>query len=259
MARYLQHSRIQGRDAWCILRQSEVCFGAVLTLVLSMSAALSAQTSSVGFGQGGESHKSQIELDVRDVGVDCKFMRDSSAALNALAAAPSNNGRAITFPPGCHVRLENTWLIKNLSGFTIGGTSGAGNNGYYATNVPTITWSGPRDGTMIDMEYVDGFVVENLAIDGGGTAALGINVDRHGPGGKVNTTDGIFRRINVSANFTGAGNSRWVGLQFSMKQLNNVEDMRILDSVFYCGTTPKSGTAAIIVGPSYNPKNFSAR
>jgi hypothetical protein len=45
-------------------------------------------------------------------------------------------------------------------------------------------------------------------------------------------------------------------MQFSMKQLNNVEDMRILDSVFYCGRTPTSGTAAIIVGPSFNPKNF---
>jgi len=48
---------------------------------------------------------------------------------------------------------------------------------------------------MIDMEYVDGFVVENLAIDGGGTAAVGVNVDRYGPGGNVNTT-----RWNLSAN-----------------------------------------------------------
>ena len=109
---------------------------------------------------------------------------------------------------------------------------------------------------MIDMQYVDGFVIENLAIDGGGTAAVGVNVDRFGPGGTVNTTDGIFRRLNVNANFVGAGNPKWVGLQFSMKQLNNVEDMRITDSVFYCGTTPTSGTAAIVIGPSYNPKNF---
>ena len=109
---------------------------------------------------------------------------------------------------------------------------------------------------MIDMQYVDGFVMENLAIDGGGMAAVGVNVDRFGPGGTVNTTDGIFRRLNVNANFIGAGNPKWVGIQFSMKQLNNVEDMRITDSVFYCGTTPTSGTAAIIIGPSYNPKNF---
>ena len=215
---------IQSSDAKHTLCRSELCIGAVVTLVLALSAGLSAQTS-------------QMELDVRDAGVDCTFTRDSSAALNALAAAPSNNGRAITFPPGCHVKLEKTWLIKNLSGFTIRGTSGAGNNGYYATNVPTITWAGQLDGTMIDMEYVDGFVVENLAIDGGGEAAVGINVDRYGLDGNINTTDGIFRRINVNASFSGPGNSKWTGLQFSMKQLNNVEDMRILDSVFYCGTT----------------------
>ena len=67
-----------------------------------------------------------MELDVRDAGVDCTFSRDSSAALNSIVAGPAANGRAITFPPGCHVKLENTWRIKNLSGFTIRGTSGAG-------------------------------------------------------------------------------------------------------------------------------------
>jgi hypothetical protein len=109
---------------------------------------------------------------------------------------------------------------------------------------------------MIDMEYVNGFVVENLAIDGGGAAGIGINVDRYGAGGTVNTTDGIFRRLNVNANLNGSGNAHWSGLQFSMRQLNNVEDMRITDSLFYCGSTPTSGTAAIIIGPSSNTKNF---
>jgi hypothetical protein len=197
-----------------------------------------------------------MELDVRDAGVDCSFKTDSSGALNALVATSDANGRAIAFPPGCHVKLERTWLIKNLSGFTVRGTSGAGNNGYYGTNVPTISWSGPPGGTMIDMEFVDGFVVENLAIDGGGAAEVGVNVDRFGPGGQVNTTDGIFRRLNINANLTGTGNPKWVGLQFSMKQLNNVEDMRITDSVFFCGRTPTSGIAAIVIGPSYNTKNF---
>jgi hypothetical protein len=234
---------------------SDCCFGAALMLVLSAASAF-AQIKNPVLAQARENRRLQMELDVRDAGVDCTFTRDSSAALNSITAASDVNGRAITFPPGCHVKLENTWLIKNLSGFTIRGTSGAGNNGYYATNVPTLTWFGPRDGTMIDMQYVDGFVIEALAIDGGGTAAVGVNVDRYGPGGTVNTTDGIFRRLNVNANFVGAGNAHWVGLQFSMKQLNNVEDMRITDSVFYCGTTPTSGTAAIIIGPSYNTKNF---
>src|ERR1019366_2516836 len=133
-------------------------------------------------------------LDVRDYGVDCTFTHDSSAALNAITAAAATNGTAMTFPPNCHVKLTSTWLVKNLSGFTIKGISGAGNNGYYGTNVPTITWAGPAGGTMIDMEYVDGFEVTNLSIDGGGRATVGINVDKTGGGGTVNTTDGIFRR-----------------------------------------------------------------
>jgi hypothetical protein len=229
----------------------------LMQALLFSTAALSAQAKEHPYGQSVDRNvPAKMVIDVRDAGVDCSFTKDSSAALNSITASPVVNGHAITFPPACHVKLENTWLVKNLSAFTIRGTSGAGNNGYYSTNVPTITWSGPRDGTMIDMQYVDGFVIESLAIDGGGIAAVGVNVDRYGPGGTVNTTDGIFRRLNVSANFGGAGNAQWSGLQFSMKQLNNVEDMRITDSVFYCGTTPNSGTAAIIIGPSYNTKNF---
>jgi hypothetical protein len=126
-------------------------------------------------------------LDVRDYGVDCTFTHDSSAALNAITAAAATNGAAITFPPNCHIKLTSTWLVKNLSGFTIKGISGAGNNGYYGTNVPTISWTGAVGGTMIDMEYVDGFEVTNLSIDGGGLATVGINVDKTGAGGAVNT------------------------------------------------------------------------
>ena len=234
----------------------EIWFAIFLVPLLSLNHELSAQTKAPGLGQLGKNHPIAMELDVRDAGVDCTFTSDSSVALNSITAASSTNGRPITFPPGCHVKLGQTWLVKNLSGFTIRGISGAGNNGYYGTNVPTITWTGPRDGTMLDLEYVDGFVVENIAIDGGGTASVGVNVDRYGPGGLVNTTDGIFRRLSVHPNFRGKPNPNWIGLQFSMKQLDNVEDMRITDSVFFCGTTPISGTAAIIIGPSYNTKNF---
>src|SRR5262245_51879792 len=91
-------------------------------------------------------------LDVRDHGVDCTFTHDSSAALNAITAATATNGAAITFSRNCHVKIASTWLIKNLSGFSIRGYSGAGNNGYYRTNVPTIGWAGASNGTMIDME-----------------------------------------------------------------------------------------------------------
>jgi hypothetical protein len=270
MVSIVPYSRMKGRDARHVVgigfakyagrRLADFGFGAALILLASAlnPSAVSAQTRSPVFGQAGENRKvpTKMELDVRDAGVDCTFTKDSAAALNSIAAASGTNGRAVTFPPGCHVKLASTWFVKNLSGFSIRGTSGAGNNGYYGTKVPTITWSGPPDGTMIDMEYVNGFVVENLAIDGGGIAGVGINIDRYGAGGTVNTTDGIFRRLNVNANLSGAGNASWSGLQFSMRQLNNVEDMRITDSLFYCGTTPTSGTAAIIIGPSYNTKNF---
>ena len=194
-------------------------------------------------------------LDVRDHGVDCTFTHDSSAALNAITAANATNGAAIIFPPGCHVKLTSTWLVKNLSGFTIRGSSGAGNNGYYRTNVPTITWTGEAGGTMIDMEYVDGWEVDHLAIDGGGSAAIGINVDKTGGGGTVNTTDGLFNRLNISANFQGVGNASWVGIKLSKISTSNVEDMRITNSTFYCGRSTTSGIAGIWLVSSFNVKN----
>jgi hypothetical protein len=204
--------------------------------------------------------RSNYILDVREYGVDCTFTHDSSAALNAVTATAATNGAAITLPPKCHIKLASTWVVKNLSGFTIKGVSGAGNNGSYGTNVPTITWTGEAGGTMIEMEYVDGFEVTNLAIDGGGLAAVGINVDKTGKGGLVNTTDGIFRRLHVHGNMAGgASNAGWVGLQFSMVSRDNVEDMRILDSTFYCGPSVTSGIAAIRMGPSFNNKGYIIR
>jgi len=199
-------------------------------------------------------------MDVRDYGVDCGFVHDSSVALNSITAARVANGAAINFPPNCHIKLGSSWIVKNLSGFTIRGISGAGNNGYYGTNVPTITWVGAPGGTMIDMEYVDGFEVNNIAIDGGGLAAVGINVDKTGNGGIVNTTDGIFRRLYVHGNMAGgASNAGWTGLQFSMISRDNVEDMRIVDSTFYCGPSVTSGVAAIRMGPSFNDKGYIIR
>lgn len=195
-------------------------------------------------------------LDVRDYGVDCTFTHDSSAALNAITAAAATNGAAITFPPNCHIKLTSTWLVKNLSGFTIKGVSGAGNNGNYGTNVPTITWTGAAGGTMIDMEYVDGFEVDHLAIDGGGLASTGINVDKTGAGGTVNTTDGIFNRLMVNANSAGAGNANWVGIKLAAISSSNVEDMRITNSTFFCGQAPTSGIAAIWLVSSFNVKNI---
>jgi hypothetical protein len=65
---------------------------------------------------------------------------------------------------------------------------------------------------MIDMEYVDGFIVENLTLDGNGLAAVGINVDKNGAGGAINTTGEIFRRLYVSGNDAA---NRWQVISFS--------------------------------------------
>jgi hypothetical protein len=201
-------------------------------------------------------------LDVRDYGVDCTFTHNSSAALNAITATAAANGAAITFPPNCHIKLASTWLVKNLSAFNLRGVSGSGSNGYYATNIPTISWCGAAGGTMVDMEYVDGFIVENLAIDGGGngcanSASVGINVDKFGfcPG-CVNTTDGRFRRMMFNGSATGvpASQANFTAIQFSMLQANNVENMEISDSAFQCGGGASS--AGIIIGPSANAKGY---
>jgi len=237
---------------------------AALVLLVGMSElALLAQSSSL-HAESTNSERAMADvlghgvgedvIDVREYGVDCSFTRDSSAALNALTAASSSNGTAIVFPPRCHVKIAATWLIKNLSAFTVRGLSGAGNNGYYGTNVPTLSWSGPAGGTMVDMEYVNGFVLENFAVDGAGLAGVGINVDKAGPNGHINTTDGILRRLNISPNFSGAGRPGWIGLQFSNVSTNNVEDMRVLDSTVRCNKAANS--TAIFVGPSSNAKNF---
>src|SRR5438477_12829012 len=113
-------------------------FGALIVLAFMLKlSTVSAQTKRPAFGQSEEDLKRptrfEMELDVRDAGVDCSFTKDSSAALNSIVARPDSDGHAITFPPGCHVKLEHTWLVKHLSGFTIRGTSGAGHNGIYAT------------------------------------------------------------------------------------------------------------------------------
>jgi len=233
----------------------------LLLLLLCVPAFAPCQTridpSSQVKGQLPYTAKSEPVVDVRDLGIDCTFATDSSAALNALTNTNDKiDGVWLAFPPGCHVKLGSTWTIKNQSGFRIGGWSGAGSNGYFSTNVPTITWTGAAGGTMIDMEYTMGFSVERLAVDGGGLAGTGINVDKTGAGGTINTSDGVFDRLFVHSNATGAGNANWIGMLFSAVSGNNVEDMRITNSTFFCGASPSSGRAAIKIGNSFNAKNF---
>ena len=244
-----------------VLRSFSISIVACLTIRFSQSQVSGSATQNNAADQktANPHFESQTKdsLDVRDSGVDCHFTGDSSVALNAITARASSNGLAITFPPDCHVKLSKTWVVKNLAGFSISGTSGAGAAGYYGYRVPTISWTGPVGGTMIDMEYVDGFVVENLAIDGNGMAAVGINVDKTGAGGTIDTTDGIFRRLFVHGNASGgAANANWEGIVFSNVSGQNVEDLRVLDSTLYCGPSTSSGVAGIVIGASPNAKNF---
>jgi len=192
-------------------------------------------------------------LDVRDVlGIDCSGATDSSSALNELTGhSPRTDnaitGRTLSFGGCASIKLGDTWLIKNQAGFIIDGftRSGAASKG-----IP-ITWSGSGSGVMIDMEYVDGFVVRGLNIQGSRNGAVGIQVDKNGAGGIWSTTDGIL------ANNTYQGsNQNWVGVLISPVSGDNVEDMRVEDSAFYCNA-PASSTAGVgvMIGDSANAKN----
>src|SRR5258708_3570926 len=123
----------------------------------------------IGFGAGNAApRQAKAFLDVRDVsGIDCTGAADSAPALNALTGnAPASNnaitGRTLSFGGCASIKLSNKWLIKNQAGFIIdGGTrSGAGGKGVH------FTWGGSSPGVMIDMEYVDGFQVQGLFVDG---------------------------------------------------------------------------------------------
>lgn len=192
-------------------------------------------------------------LDVRDVsGVDCTGGEDSAPALNALTGnAPASNnaitGRTLSFGGCASIKLRNTWLIKNQAGFIINGftRSGAAGKGVH------ITWAGSTLGVMIDMEYVDGFQVEGLFVDGSTAGGVGIVVDKKGSGGIWNTTDGRFANNSYSGSAT-----NWIGMSISPASGENVEDIRVVDSTFSCNA-PKNTTAAVgvMIGASANAKN----
>lgn len=192
-------------------------------------------------------------MDVRDVsGVDCTGAVDSAPALNALTGnAPASNnaitGRTLSFGGCGSIKLRNTWLIKNQAGFIIDGftRSGAAGKGVH------ITWAGSALGVMIDMEYVDGFQVQGLFVDGFTAGGVGIVVDKRSSGGIWNTTDGRFANNSYSGSAT-----NWIGISIAPVSGENVEDMRVEDSTFSCNA-PKSTTAAVgvMIGASANAKN----
>lgn len=195
-------------------------------------------------------------IDVRDKAVDCTGTTDSSAALNALTGDPPRTDNAITgmrlvFPLGCQVAAKNTWFIKNQASFTIDGLvrNGANQGGPTIKCVSGGTCSG---GIQVDMEYVDGFEWTGVALSGNGLATVGLNIDKTGGGGILNTTDG---RVHDAA-FRSAGTQSWTGVQISNVSTSNVEDIRIENSSFACASRP--GNAAqygIVIGASMNAKN----
>lgn len=192
-------------------------------------------------------------IDVRDIsGVDCTGATDSAAALTAFTGNPPTtnsvlNQKTLSFGRCLQIKLASTWVIYNQAGFIIDGLtrSGSGSQGV------NVSWAGAANGVMIDMEYVDGFQVQGLNIQGNSTAGVGIQVDKNGAGGVWNTSDGKF----VNDTFQGA-NQNWIGLSISPVSGSNVEDMRIEDSTFYCNAlrATTNGTG-IMIGASANAKN----
>jgi hypothetical protein len=192
-------------------------------------------------------------LEARDIfGVDCTGARDSSAALNALTGNPPNSnnsitGRTLSFGGCPSIQLRNTWLIKNQASFIVDGMtrSGAAGRG------TQVRWAGPASGVMIDMEYVDGFIVRGLNIDGGSNGGVGIQVDKNGAGGIWNTTDG-----RLSDNTFNGVASNWIGVAISPVSGDNVEDIRVENSAFHCNASVRTTQAVgVLIGSSANAKN----
>ena len=185
-------------------------------------------------------------------GVDCTGAAESGETLTALTGKPprTNNaitGRTLSFENCPSIKLNKTWVIYNQGGFVIDGLTRSG----AASKGVNISWTGTANGVMIDMEYTDGFQIQGLSIQGNSNAGVGIQIDKKGPGGIWNTTDG--RLINNT--FAGA-NQHWIGVSISPLSTSNVEDMRVEDSTFYCNATRSTTEAvAIEVGSSYNAKN----
>jgi hypothetical protein len=211
------------------------------------------KTLSTSREQGMTVRQTKSVIFVRELlGVDCTGEADSEKALNALTGnAPTTNntitGRTLSFENCPSIRLNKTWVICNQGGFIIDGLtrSGAAGKGV------NISWAGAGNGVMIDMEYVDGFQVQGLNVQGNSRAGVGIQIDKNGAGAIWNTTDG--RLINNT--FQGA-NQNWIGVSISPVSRENVEDMRIEDSSFYCSAVRATTLAVgIEVGASQNAKN----
>lgn len=207
-----------------------------------------------GFASDGSiTCQSKPVIEARDiVGVDCTGVADSSAALTAFTGNPpsTNNsitGKTLSFGSCSQIKVTTPWVVYNQAGFLITGLTRSG----AASKGPNFVWAGGVTGPMIDMEYVDGFKVEGLNLNGGANATIGLQIDKNGAGGVWNTTDGRFS----DSTFQGA-NQNWIGVLISPVSTQNVEDIRIENSSFYCNAA-RATTAAIgiKIGNSANAKN----
>lgn len=213
-------------------------------------------TQVVGNGSG-PAYQTKPVIDARDIaGVDCTGAIDSGPALTAYTGTPPGtndaiSGKTLSFGGCQNIKLATTWTVYNQAGFVIDGLtrSGAGGKGIH------VTWTGGAAGTMLDMEYVDGFQVQGFYFDGGANAGAGIVIDKNGAGSIWNTTDG---RI-INSTFTGA-NQNFIGVSISPVSTQNVEDIRVEDSAFSCNAAAVTTAAVgIQVGNSANAKNLLAR
>jgi hypothetical protein len=175
-------------------------------------------------------------------GIVCDGTTDNAPYLNSLKLTRNN----LTLTPGCVVALKSTWNIKNQQSFTIDGQARCG----LPAACPRLKWLGPAGGTILNMENVQGVLVENLGFDGAGLAANGVIVDEISPV-VVNTYDVIFQGDEFDGNYPGSGapNQNWVGLSVSPVSRADVADIRVVDSSFACrGTGPGSGTIGYAQG-----------
>ncbi len=202
------------------------------------SASGRAPTNFVNYGQA---------VSAQDIGVDCSGNNDSAGPLNAFTAAGGLVGVKLIFPAGtpgtpCLVKLATTWRIYNSTSFTIDGQARCGLPG----NCTRFVWAGKTGGTMIDMEGVFGFEVDNISLNAAGTAGTGVIVDQNSAS-TIATYDGIFQGVLFNANASNSSGpfSGWVGLSVSPLSRANVADIRVIDSSFECMSSgPAVGLSA---------------
>jgi hypothetical protein len=204
--------------------------------------------------------QSKTVIDARDIipTLDCTGATDHSAALTAFTdnvsgTATKLNGNRLVFPANCTISVGSGWTIRNLSAFTISGPSVAGST---ATSTPVFKYTGTAGGTVVALDHVNSWKVEGIAVDGNKLADVGISVDEaSGCSGCLTTYVGSFVGVNVSDSNSGTTpRTGWAGIYISPTSTNDVADIKVIDSAFYCHATSTT-SSAIRNGNSFNAKN----